>query len=93
MFGSRTSRAGTYLMTVWNYDPKLDLYRWVAGTSNSTTYLRNPGEFRVPSKNNYPGAVEYVQAAIDHNDNIWFTTTVDCCELWMFNTTSYLFRE
>lgn len=93
MFGSRTSRAGTYLMTVWNYDPKLDLYRWVAGTSNSTTYLRNPGELRVPSKDNYPGAVEYVQAAIDHNDNIWFTTTVDCCELWMFNTTSYLFTR
>ncbi len=91
LFGTRDYNPRDWLMTVWNYDPKTDLYRWVAGPGNSSTYLRNPGELRVPSEDNYPGGVNFFQGTIDRNDNIWFISQNECCELWMFNTTSYMF--
>ncbi len=81
-----------YVTTVWNYDPKTDLYRWVAGPGNFTV-PRNPGVLGVPSPDNAPGPVYYTISTIDHNDNLWFFTTTYCCELWMFNTTSYLFTR
>jgi hypothetical protein len=92
LFGNRDGdrELEAYLITVWNYDPKTDLYRWVAGPGNSTTYLRDPGQLGVPSEDSWPGGVIYTTATIDHNDNIWFVTSA---ELWMFNTTSYLFTR
>jgi hypothetical protein len=94
MFGQVATTDSTYdAMTVWNYNPKTDLYRWVSGPGNATTQLRNPGQLGVPSPINFPGGVRYTTGAIDHNDNIWFMTTLSCCELWMFNTTSYLFTR
>lgn len=90
MFGDTSGPSD--FMTVWNYDPKTDLYRWVAGPGNTST-ARDPGELRVPAATNAPGKVYYTISTIDRNDNIWFLTTQYCCELWMFNTTSLMFTR
>jgi hypothetical protein len=79
-----------FLYAVWNYNPKTDQYRYV-WKSDSSGDPRNAGELGVPAETNHPGDIVYAGAAIDKNDNIWFTSYDYAGELWMFNTTSWMF--
>lgn len=78
-----------YGYAVWNYNPKTDQYRWVWKPEFSQP--RDAGELGVPAETNHPGAFKNGGAAIDKNDNIWFPAYETGGELWMFNTTSWLF--
>ena len=92
MFGQVVTTDSTYdAITVWNYNPNTDLYRWLSGPGNATTQLRNPGQLGVPSPDNHPSSILEPTATIDHNDNTWFMSSYVCCEFWMFNTTSHYF--
>lgn len=84
-----------YLHTVWNYDPKNDRYRWVAGdVDNQLDDLIVYGDFGIPSASAFPGgALCQTAHTIDKNDNIWFYGSCydPRLDFWMFNTTSFEF--
>jgi hypothetical protein len=88
------SGSSYYMNAVWNYDPKTDLYRWVAGRVDSPNenYVVL-GDFGVQDPNATIGSAIYAGSAIDHNDNIWIYGNGDQPSnlFCMFNTTSYQF--
>lgn len=55
------------------------------------TNPRDPGEVQLPAPTNHPGGLMLSGSTIDNNDNIWFTSTQRFGELWMFDTTSWMF--
>lgn len=80
---------------VWNYDPKTDLYRWVAGKVDdpNNNYLAL-GDFGIPSPDVFPGgALSLTATTTDHNDNIWIygSSYQPQYEFWRLNTTSVEF--
>ncbi len=98
LFGAQRRDGSTAydLFNVWNYNPKTDQYRYVWGSSaTGATGVnpRNPGDLRVASVTNHPGNIRNGGATIDNNDNIWLTTWRANGELWMFNTSSWVFTR
>lgn len=79
---------------IWNYDPKTDLYRWVAGRVNDTQSIHlEYGEFGAQDPDAFFGLPLLASSVIDHNDNIWIYGNYYAPQnlFWMFNTTSYQF--
>ena len=85
-----------FLNAVWNYDPKTDLYRWVAGSVDypDSSYMVI-SEFGVPNATAFPGYTADSASAIDHEDNIWIYGNGPGIGnmFWRFNTTSYEFTN
>ncbi len=88
-----------FLFNVWNYNPKTDQYRYVWGNSSTASndpVVQNPrqaGTLGVPDENNHPGGIAYSGMTVDKYDNLWLYSYEYNGELWMFNTTSWMFMR